>query len=153
MSPDFARGIACSADDDAPTVERAPVRLAAVGPVLIVDDNYHAAVELARLLEEMDVAARCVGQCDAAREAARESKPKIALVDINLAGGFEGVDLAREMQALYGTKIVFVTAYHVRDLMHRLAGAESMAVLFKPVEPDILATVLSQVSTTIDGAH
>jgi hypothetical protein len=63
-------------------------------------------------------------------------------VDINLAGGFEGIELAQEMKALYGTKVVFVTGYHMRDLMHRLNRAEDIAVLFKPVQRDLLETVL-----------
>jgi DNA-binding response OmpR family regulator len=139
MSPAINSEIASSATGSA---QRNPLRLAMAEPVLIIDDNYHAAIELARLLEELDIATHCVGRPEAAREAARTLKPALALVDINLAGGFEGVELAQEMRALYGTKVVFVTAYHVRDLMHRLGGAEDIAVLFKPVQRDLLETVL-----------
>jgi DNA-binding LytR/AlgR family response regulator len=80
-------------------------------------------------------------------------RPKLALVDINLEGGYEGLALAHELQALYGTKIVFVTGYHVRDLMHRMNGADNMAVLFKPVDREVLRAVLAKVSATLAGAH
>jgi DNA-binding response OmpR family regulator len=126
-------------------------KLGNIAPILVIDDNYLAAAELMRLLEEWDVPTRCAGQAAAARELAREMRPKLALVDINLADGYEGIELALELQSLYGTKIVFVTAYHVRDLMHRLPGAENMAVLFKPVEADVLATVLKQVADTVEA--
>src|SRR5689334_8031313 len=145
------------AADERPVSSRAlpakPAKLDRLAPVLIIEDNYIAAAELTRLLEAWDVPSRCAGRIDGARRLAREMQPKLALVDINLEEGFEGIELAHELQALYRTKIVFVTAYHVRDLMHRLIGAENMAVLFKPVEPDVLATVLSQISVTIDSAH
>jgi two-component system, response regulator PdtaR len=128
-------------------------KLGSIAPILVIEDNYLAAADLMRLLEEWDVPTRCVGQAAAARALAREMRPKLALVDINLAEGYEGIELALEMQSLYRTKIVFVTAYHVRDLMHRLAGAEHIAVLFKPVEPDVLAIVLSDIAATIEAAN
>jgi DNA-binding response OmpR family regulator len=130
-----------------------PAKLAILPPILIVEDNYLAATELSRLLDEWGLVARCAGGVDDARALAREMRPRLALVDINLAGGYEGVELARELQTVYGTKIVFVTAYTVRDLMHRLTGAENMAVVFKPLERDVLSTVLSKVCTTIIAAH
>jgi DNA-binding response OmpR family regulator len=131
---------------DTPLDPSKAVKLGDISPTLIVEDNYLAAAQLARLMEEWDIPTRSVGRAAAARELARDMRPKLALVDINLEAGFEGIELARELQALYGTKIVFVTAYHVRDLMHRLTGAENMAVLFKPVEPDVLLAVLEQCS-------
>ena len=136
---------------DAPQGKR--FKLDRIAPVLVVEDNYLAAAELIRLLEEWDIPARCAGRISLAREMAREMRPKLALVDINLEQGFEGIELARELQSRYGTKIVFVTAYHVRDLMHRLPGAENMAVLFKPVEPDVLSTVLEKLSATAEAVN
>lgn len=130
-----------------------PIKLGNIGPVLIVEDNFLAAIELARLLDEWSIETRCAARPGSAREVARALRPKLGLIDINLEGGYEGLELAHALQSLYGTRIVFVTAYHVRDLMHRLTGAENMAVLFKPVEREVLATVLAQVSTTIDSAQ
>jgi len=130
-----------------------PVRLDNISPVLIVEDNYFSSIELKRLLDELGIETSYTGRPMAARELARQIRPKVALVDINLEGGYEGLALARELQALYGTKIVFVTGYHVRDLMHRLTGADNMAVLFKPVEHEVLTAVLGQVSKTISNAN
>lgn len=135
------------------TANADPVKLGNISPLLIVEDNYLAALDLMRFLEEWSIEARSVPRLPAARELAVAMRPKVALIDINLEGGFEGVAFARELQALYRTKIVFVTGYNVRDLMHRMDGADNMAVLSKPVERDVLATVLSQVSTTIEAAH
>jgi len=128
-------------------------KLDSFSPALVVEDNYLVAAELIRLLEEWDIPARCVGRIGLAREAAREMRPKLALVDINLEKDFEGIALARELQSLYGTRIVFVTAYHVRDLMHRLPGAENMAVVFKPIEREVLSAVLAQLSNAARAVH
>jgi DNA-binding response OmpR family regulator len=137
----------------AQSAEAGPVKLGSISPLLIVEDNYLASVELSRLLDELAVETRATARMVMARELAREMRPKVALIDINLEGGFEGLTLARELQALYGTKIVFVTGYHVRDLMHRLTGADNMAVIFKPIEREVLTAVLTQVCTTISGAN
>lgn len=128
-------------------------KLGILSPVLIVEDNYFAASELSRLLGEWQIVARSAGRVETALALACEMRPRLALVDINLAGGFEGVELAHELQTLYGTKIVFVTAYTVRDLMRRLTGAENMAVVFKPVDRDVLSTVLTKVCTTLSASH
>ena len=129
------------------------LKLAAISPTLIVEDNYLTATELARVLDGWSIETRCASRVSEARNLARELHPKLALVDINLAGGFEGLELARELQALYHSKIVFVTAYSVRDLMHRMSGAEHITVLFKPVEREVLSAVLSRLCAAYESAH
>ena len=123
-----------------------PLQLGRMSPALVVEDSFLAASELRRLLRRWDVETHIASRPDAALALAAQLRPKLALVDINLEGGFEGLDVARDLQILHKTKIVFVTAYHVRDLMHRMNGAENAAVLFKPVDPDVLAAVLSKLA-------
>lgn len=108
---------------------------------LVVEDNYLAAVALARLLDDWGVGVFLAGRMDKARTIARETKPTMALIDINLAGGFEGIQLADEFAALYRSKIIFVTGYSVHDLLDRMQNRPS-AILFKPVERNALAAAL-----------
>jgi DNA-binding response OmpR family regulator len=110
--------------------------------VMIVEDDYLAGVELARIVQDLGMESRMVGRVDAARALARDVPPQLAFVDINLAGGFEGLDLARELEALYRCRVIFVTAYQVRDLAARMRCSVSANILFKPVERDALEAAL-----------
>jgi DNA-binding response OmpR family regulator len=146
-------GVPVERDAPAKPVGGGPTKLDHISPALVVEDNYFAAVDLTRLLDEWGIESQSTPRIATARELAHEMRPRLALVDINLDGGFEGLALAQELQALYGTKIVFVTGYHVRDLMHRMTEADNMAVLFKPVDREVLAAVLAKVALTLVDAH
>jgi DNA-binding response OmpR family regulator len=110
--------------------------------VLIVEDDYLAGVELARIVQDLGMDSRMAGRVDAARALARDCSPELAFVDINLAGGFEGLDLARELEALYRCRVIFVTAYQVRDLAARMRCSLPANILFKPVERGALEAAL-----------
>lgn len=112
-----------------------------VPTALVVDDNYMTSFDLARALDDWGVSAICAGRLDVARRIARETRPALALIDINLAGGFEGLELADEFASLYGSSIIFVTAYSVHDLRRRMRNRSS-AILFKPIERESLAAAL-----------
>jgi ActR/RegA family two-component response regulator len=118
--------------------------------VMIVEDDYLAAVELARAVQDFGMDSRMVGRVDAARALARDWSPELAFVDINLAGGFEGLDLARELEALYACRVIYVTAYHVRDLAARMRGGAPANILFKPVERGALEAALIAAAGTQD---
>lgn len=118
--------------------------------VLIVEDDYLAGVELARIIQDLGMESRMVGRVDAARALARDWSPELAFIDINLAGGFEGLDLAREFEALYACRVIYVTAYHVRDLAARMRCSVPANILFKPVERGALEAALIAAAATRD---
>ncbi len=62
---------------------------------------------------------------------AREELPDIALVDVNLAGGAEGLELARELHDRHGTTIVFLTA---QPEQARAARDIALGVITKPYD-------------------
>jgi two-component system, response regulator PdtaR len=72
------------------------------------------------------------GSVDRALAIAAEEPPELAFVDVNLAGGDEGLDLARTLHVRHGTTIIFLTAqperaYEARDI--------ALGVITKPYDP------------------
>jgi DNA-binding response OmpR family regulator len=63
---------------------------------------------------------------------AAEEKPDIALVDVNLAGHAEGLELARTLCEQHGTTIIFLTAQPDRA---RRARDIALGVITKPYDP------------------
>ncbi|HEX4584887.1 MAG TPA: NahK/ErcS family hybrid sensor histidine kinase/response regulator [Burkholderiaceae bacterium] len=74
----------------------------------------------------------------------REAVPDLLLVDYHLDRGISGLDLAEEMQSLWGTRVpsIVITADHTLDA-HTAATAHGCRVLRKPVKPAALRAVMN----------
>jgi len=75
-----------------------------------------------------------------------EALPDIMLVDYHLDRGVSGLQLAEEMQSLWGSKIpsIVITADHTQDA-HTAANARGCKILRKPVKPAALRAVMNSV--------
>ncbi|MCB8821844.1 response regulator [Microvirga rosea] len=98
--------------------------------ILIIEDEILIALELETLLQEAghDV----VGVAPSSSEAlklARNLKPDLAFVDIHLADGPTGVDVARQLTSQLGTTVLFMTA-NTKRIPEDFAGARG--VISKP---------------------
>jgi two-component system, response regulator PdtaR len=105
----------------------------AVGKILlIVEDEVLLAMGLKDELEDcgyrvLELAVRH----QEAMDAALEVKPDLALVNIDLAGGDDGVALARDLKGL-GVPVLFISGQPARA---RLAKAVAIASIAKPYSP------------------
>ena len=111
--------------------------------VLVVEDETLLSLSLEAMLE--DWGHDQVGSVATGGEAirlARELKPDVVLMDINLAGGMDGLAAAALIRGFSDARIVFMTAYSDKDLAARpeVAGAE---VLHKPFSPRRLQEILA----------
>ena len=78
--------------------------------VLIVEDEPIVAAHQAAIMQEAGytvVASTC--DAETALVAADEDPPDVAIVDVRLAGGIDGITVGRELRRRHGTAIVFVT--------------------------------------------
>ena len=113
--------------------------------VLLVEDETIVSLYLEDLLTDLNY--QILGPAADAAQAealAAQQQPDIAIVDVSLKGGKDGVQLAAELRALYGTSIIFLSGYdHVagREDVRRVAPA---AILQKPCRPDAIEYALRQ---------
>jgi DNA-binding NarL/FixJ family response regulator len=115
---------------------------------LIVDDEIIFAINL-----EADMHALGFDICDLAANGQQASKlamsnqPDVVLMDINLEGGREGIEVARWLHQVCEAPIVFVTGYTDRDTVERIhEQVPGAPVLPKPVYRDRLADAVAAVS-------
>jgi two-component system, response regulator PdtaR len=97
--------------------------------ILVVEDEILIALELESLLQ--DAGHTVVGIAASSREAVETGsrfKPDLAFVDIHLADGPTGVDVARRLNAL-GITVLFMTA-NAKRIPEDSAGA--LGVISKP---------------------
>jgi len=91
------------------------------GRALIVEDEIFFAVSL-----EADMNALGFDICDLATnghqasELAMSNQPDVVLMDINLEGGREGIEVARWLRTVCEAPVVFITGYTDRDTVKRI---------------------------------
>lgn len=98
--------------------------------ILIVEDEFLIALELESLLQ--DAGHDVVGIAASSEEAialGRELSPDLAFVDIHLADGLTGIDVARELADRHHVTVLFMTA-NAKRIPEDFAGARG--VIAKP---------------------
>jgi CheY-like chemotaxis protein len=114
---------------------------------LIVEDEIICAINL-----EADMHALGFDICELAANGqqasmlAMSNQPDVVLMDINLEGGREGIEVARWLREVCEAPIVFVTGYIDRDTVERIhQQVPGTRVLPKPVCRDRLAAAVAAV--------
>ena len=116
--------------------------------VLLVEDEVVVGLGLELvILEQGHKVVGFARDARSARSLGRERRPNLALVDLHLADGDTGPEVARFLVAL-GVSVVFMTA-NVELLPEDFAGA--LGVMPKPVPEHVLAGVLRYVAERLGG--
>ncbi len=117
--------------------------------VLIVEDEALVATGIEMDLEDAGV--EVVGWATHRAEAlslAAERRPTLALVDIQLRAGEDGVALAAELHAEHGVEIVFLTAQTDPATRDRAQAVPHRAYLRKPYNAEhLVATVRGELAS------
>jgi signal transduction histidine kinase len=120
-----------------------PVPQAAPCPdrVLVVDDNQDGAEILAETLRELGHVVEIAHDGPSALEIAQRFRPQLALLDIGLPV-MDGYELAGHLRELGPIRLVAVTGYGQETDRRRSQEAGFSAHLVKPVDLDVLTTVV-----------
>lgn len=117
--------------------------------ILIVEDEALLAFQLEDdLIEAGHDVVGCAASARHALRLAAETDPDLALVDIHLADGPTGVDVAQTLAAKPDIAVVFMTA-NVKRIPEHFAGA--MGVIGKPHTAHGLRNALTFVAHALDG--
>jgi DNA-binding NarL/FixJ family response regulator len=115
--------------------------------VLIVEDDFLIGMQSESALA--DAGFRVVGIANTAEEAvalAKKHQPRLALMDVRLAGRRDGVDAAGELYRELGIRCVFATAH---DDRHMRGRAEPFAPLGWLTKPYTMASLVAIVKDAI----
>ena len=107
--------------------------------ILIVEDEPLIADDIAEVLEKngftvVDV----VDEAEEALTAIEEYQPDLALLDINIEGAIDGIDLAAKLNIPF----IFLTSYYDKPTLARAAKVSPSGYLVKPFdENDLVANI------------
>jgi CheY-like chemotaxis protein len=114
--------------------------------VLLVEDEMLIADYLALLIEEAGHAV--LGPAATAAEALailRDGPPDVAVLDVKLPGGMDGIELAAEIRRRHaGLPVVFASGSGDPTTRSRIEAAGALAFLQKPVDPVALLAALTR---------
>ena len=115
---------------------------------LIIEDEFLIALDLEATMFELgfDVCA-LAPSARKARSLAMDDQPDVALVDVCLEGGREGIEIGRWLKEVCDVPIVFVTANRDAETLERIHHQVPTApVLSKPVFRRQLADAIATVT-------
>jgi len=113
--------------------------------VLIVEDNPDCASSLALLLRRYGFTVDLAADGPGALSAVAASPPDAALLDIGLPGEMDGWELAKRIKAATRPRqplLIAVSGFGREDDRHRSTVSGIDLHLTKPVDPDLLKSVL-----------
>jgi len=107
--------------------------------VLIVENEPLVALDIKMSLEKLgyEVTGSVASYQDALTKA-QETKPDIALVDINLDGNKDGIQTAKVLKAHYNIPVIFLTSLREFETIHRSTESEPFGYIIKPFKTDDL---------------
>ena len=124
--------------------QRSPLKR---GRALIVEDEIFFALNL-----EADMHALGFSSCalaatgQQASQLAMNNQPDVVLMDINLEGGREGIEVARWLRTVCDAPVIFISGYTDRDTVERIhKRLPDAPVLSKPVYGQRLADAVAAV--------
>lgn len=105
--------------------------------LLIVEDEPIIAQDLQMCME--DAGFEVIGISDNADQALHlisESLPDLALLDINIRGQIDGIDLANQINNRFGIPFVFLTSYYDKTTLSRASLVNPSAYILKPFKEE-----------------
>jgi len=116
--------------------------------ILIVEDEIVTGMDLWHILElwgyEM---CEQVSTGDEAIRTAETEQPDLVLIDINLAGGMNGLETARTIVSRFGIPVIFITGYSDIEMKKEAQKINPAGYFVKPIDYYKLKETLESISS------
>ncbi len=101
--------------------------------ILIVEDESEVAKTVERYLKRLGYrVAGIVNNGDEALAVAAEARPDLTLMDIEIQGGMDGIELAERFRKQHDIPVIFLTGRSDDETLERVRRSESFGYLLKP---------------------
>ncbi|MTI40898.1 LytR/AlgR family response regulator transcription factor [Fulvivirga lutimaris] len=113
------------------------------GKILIVEDNKITAKHLATTLQKFDYEVTgCVDSLENVKSSIVKSCPDLVILDINLGGDFDGVQIAQVLRLEFEIPYLFLTSLNDQETINRIIQAQPFGYIVKPFDTDNLQAVV-----------
>ena len=119
--------------------------------ILVVEDDFLVAMQMESALSEAGFEVAGVASSgEEAIELAVSERPRLAVMDIRLAGARDGIDTALQLFAEQRIRCIFATAHHDEQARRRAAPAIPLGWLHKPYTMVSLIGMVRSALTELD---
>jgi len=127
-------------------------RADALARILIVEDDFLVAMQMESALTDAGFeVAGIASSCEDAIELASSEQPRLAVMDIRLAGERDGIDTALALFDRHQIRCIFATAHHDEHVRRRAEPAVPLGWLAKPYTMTSLVTMVRRALQELDG--
>lgn len=122
--------------------------------ILIIEDEFLIALNLKEILlkEQFSVIGTASSYAESI-QLCKNSKPDIALVDINIEGDKNGIETAAFLREAFGVSIIFLTAYHSEEVFEQAKKVHPAAFLTKPFETDTVIRAIKLLAQELKNSE
>ncbi|WP_242926658.1 LytR/AlgR family response regulator transcription factor [Pontibacter vulgaris] len=110
--------------------------------ILISEDEIIIAEDLAASLEELGYQTCAIDTGEDTIDMIRETQPDLVLLDINLRGKADGIEIGSRIKAEFGIPFIYLTAYADKATIDRAKKTEPDGFLVKPFDDKNLRSAI-----------
>ena len=121
--------------------------------ILISEDEVIIAEDIAATLEELGYETCAIDTGEDTIDMIREMRPDLVLLDINLQGDTDGVDIGTRIKEEFHIPFIYLTAYADRATIDRAKKTEPDAFLVKPFDEKSLRSAIEIALYKHDNNH
>jgi DNA-binding NarL/FixJ family response regulator len=120
--------------------------------ILIIEDEMIIARDIERCLKEVEATdLRIANSSLEALEIARQFRPELVLLDINLKEEKDGVAIARAIQNILHTEIIYITAHGNPSTIKKALTTQPMNYIIKPFSREQVKVAVKVALQNIDS--
>lgn len=110
-----------------------------IAKIMVVEDESIIALELSETLQSLGYDVPVVaGSGETAVTGAKDEKLDLAIIDINLGRGMDGIEAGQEITRSRNIPIIYLTAYSDEDTLKRAKQVRPFGYLVKPFDIETL---------------
>ncbi|GAB3199015.1 DNA-binding LytR/AlgR family response regulator [Pontibacter aydingkolensis] len=121
--------------------------------ILISEDEVIIAEDLAASLEELGYTTCAIDSGQDTIDRIRETQPDLVLLDINLGGDQDGVDIGHRIRQEFDIPFIYLTAYADHATIDRAKKTEPDGFLVKPFDEKSLRSAIEIALYKHDSGH
>jgi len=112
----------------------------------IVEDEGIVALDLSGIITKLGYETSFIADsAEKTLESLSNSTPDIILMDIELKGEMNGIQLALKIKAQYNIPVIFLTAFEDESTISKMANVSEYGYIVKPFEDEVLEQALGKV--------
>lgn len=114
--------------------------------ILLVEDEAIVGIEIKNTLQKLGYTrTELVPSAESVFESIEEEVPDLCLMDVNLKGDTDGIEVTNKIHEDHDTAVIFITAYSSESVLNRIKDTEAIGYIVKPIDDNDIESITARV--------